>query len=491
MNKHILSKSTYLRGTQCTKSLYLNKHHPELKDPISDAQQAIFDKGHLIGQYARELFTGGVDASEGEPFEVERSINKTQELIHAGQQVIYEAAFEYDGVLCYMDILVKDNEGWKAYEVKGSTNLKNYHIDDTSLQYYVITHAGLPLEDISIVCLNNAYVRQGEIEPEKLFKVESVLEKVKKKQNEVEANIAVFRQVLESPDVPAVDIGPYCTDPYPCDFKGHCWKDIPENTVFNIHRLAGKKKFEFYDQGIISFEDLVKEKVSLNPQQWMQVEAGLNGTITQNKTALKSFCDRLSYPLYFMDFETFQPSIPLYDNSRPYQQIPFQYSMHLQKQPGGEVLHAEFLADGKGDPRKDFIESLIGDTGDDGDILVYNQTFEIRILRELAMDFPEYKDPMEKIINRIVDLMKPFQQKQYYTADMQGSYSIKKVLPALVPELKYDDLEISEGGSASRGFEELKELEDGQEKETLRENLLEYCKLDTWAMVKILEKIKE
>ncbi|MDZ7742212.1 MAG: hypothetical protein U5Q03_10775 [Bacteroidota bacterium] len=164
-----LSKSTYLRGTQCTKSLYLNKYHPELKDLISDAQQAIFDKGHLIGQYAWELFPGGIDASNGEPFEVERSILKTQELIQKGQKVIYEAAFKYDGVLCYMDILVKDDEGWKAYEVKGSTNLKNYHIDDTSLQYYVITHSDLPLLDISVVCLNNQYIRQGEIEAEKLL----------------------------------------------------------------------------------------------------------------------------------------------------------------------------------------------------------------------------------------------------------------------------------------------------------------------------------
>ncbi|MDZ7740211.1 MAG: DUF2779 domain-containing protein [Bacteroidota bacterium] len=435
------------------------------------------------------MFPGGIDASDGEPFEVERSVLKTQELIRNGQKVIYEAAFKYDGVLCYMDILVKD-DGWKAYEVKGSTNLKNYHIDDASLQYYVITHSGLQLEDISIACLNNKYVRQGKIEPEQLFKIESVLEKVKKKQREVEANIAVFRKMLKSPEIPAIDIGPYCSDPYDCDFKGHCWKHIPENTVFDISRLSGKKKFAFYNSGILSFEDLVKAKASLNPQQWMQIEASMNGTITQDKKALKSFCDQLSYPLYFMDFETFQPAVPLYDNSRPYQQIPFQYSMHLQKQPGGEIEHAEFLSDGEGDPREAFIESLIFDAGDQGAILVYNQTFEVRILNELARDFPVYKDPIEKIKPRIVDLMRPFRQKHYYSPDMHGSYSIKKVLPALVPELKYDDLEISEGGAASRGFEELKALEEGAEKEELRQNLLEYCKMDTWAMVKILEKIK-
>ncbi|MDZ7742201.1 MAG: DUF2779 domain-containing protein [Bacteroidota bacterium] len=211
----------------------------------------------------------------------------------------------------------------------------------------------------------------------------------------------------------------------------------------------------------------------------------------RGRSKRKSFCDRLSYPLYFMDFETFQPAVPLYDQSRPYQQIPFQYSMHLQKEPDGEVVHAEFLADWKKDPRAGFIESLIADAGEQGDILVYNQSFEIRILNELATDFPKYKDSIERIINRIVDLMQPFQQKHYYTPDMRGSYSIKKVLPALVPELKYDELEISEGGAASRGFEELMALEEGTVKENLRQNLLEYCKLDTWAMVKILEKIKE
>ena len=484
---HKLSKSTYLRGMQCIKSLYFNKFHPELKDEIGDAQQAIFDKGHLIGEYAWKLFPGGRDASEGEPFEVEKSLQRTQELIEEGQEVIYEAAFEFEGVLCYMDILLKDGAGWKAYEVKGSTNIKNYHIDDTALQYYVITHSGIDLKDISVVCLNNRYVRQGEIEAEKLFKIESVLEKIGKKQKEVAENIQRFKDVLSSGSVPDMDIGPYCSDPYACDFRGHCWKHIPENTVFDINKLAGKKKFELYRQGILTFEDINREKVPLNPNQHMQVDASLKGTITKNKTALLEFLNKLNYPLYFLDFETFQPAVPLYDQSRPYQQIPFQYSLHVQMAPGAEVRHYEFLADGDADPRIPFIQQLIKDLKEEGDIVVYNQAFENGRLKEIARDFPEFAEEIKKISPRIVDLMKPFRSKHYYLPQMQGSYSIKKVLPALVPGLNYDELEISEGGAASRGFEGLMYAKDPVEKEKLRNNLLEYCKLDTLAMVRILE----
>lgn len=490
MNIHFLSKSTYMRGKQCVKSLYLNKYHDDLRDEITDAQQAIFDKGHQVGAMAWNLFPGGVDASEGDHATINRSVNYTRELIASSTDAIYEAAFIFDGVLCYMDILVKENGKWKAYEVKGSTGLKEYYIDDASLQYYVITNSGLPLEDISIVYLNNQYVRHGDIEPGKLFNIESVKEKVVPIQDDVAKNIDAFRDVLESKDIPDIDIGPHCTDPYSCDFMGYCWKDIKENSIFDISRLHAFKKFELYKRGIISLND-IPDDYPLNDSQWLQVKSFLNGKVTIREEEIKRFVSGLHYPLYFMDFETFQPAIPLFDNTRPYQQVPFQYSLHYLEKQGDELIHSEFLAHAGDDPREDFIESLIQDIGKEGDIIVYNRGFESRILREIAGAFPKYKNETERILGRIVDLMEPFQKKHYYSPEMRGSYSIKNVLPALVPKLSYSDLDITEGGMASLAFEGLIGETDLVKIAETRQYLLDYCKMDTLAMAEILKKLEE
>ncbi|MCF8236473.1 MAG: DUF2779 domain-containing protein [Bacteroidales bacterium] len=399
-----LSKSSYLKGVQCPKALYLDRFHAELKDPLPEPRQALFDKGRLIGHYAQQLFPGGKDASEGETFEVDKAIMNIRKLIQAGEKVIFEAAFEYDEVICLMDVLVQEDDGWKAYEVKGSTNLKNYHLEDTALKYYVITGSGLKLKDISVVTLNNQYVRQGEIEPGKLFKTESVLEKILKKQKQVAENIERLKAVLLSGAIPLKDIGPWCSDPYECDFRGHCWKHIPENSVFDIGHLSGRRKFELYEQGIVSFEDIPGDH-PLSAKQRMQIEAAVNKTISRDAGAIREFLQGLQYPLYFLDFESFQPPIPLYDGSRPYQQIPFQYSLHVIRKEGQPAEHYEFLADGASDPRPAFAESLISRLEESGSIVVYNQSFENSILKKLAADFPEYREPVSKLFKRVIDLM--------------------------------------------------------------------------------------
>jgi hypothetical protein len=205
---------------------------------------------------------------------------------------------------------------------------------------------------------------------------------------------------------------------------------------------------------------------------------------------IKEFISDLKYPLYFMDFETFQPAVPLFDNSKPYQQIPFQYSIHIKQNKESAENHCEFLAEPGIDPRKKFIENLLKDIKGNGDVIVYNKTFEITRLNEIARDFPEYADKIEDLILRIKDLMIPFQKKYYYAPEMKGSYSIKAVLPALVPELSYDTLEINEGGLASIAYESLQTETDLMEIAEIKEQLLEYCKLDTLGMVKILEELE-
>jgi hypothetical protein len=249
------------------------------------------------------------------------------------------------------------------------------------------------------------------------------------------------------------------------------------------------KKYELYRNGIIRFED-IKDKSVLNKNNLLQLEVYKSGKPEVDKKAIKDFLSDLNYPLYFMDFETFQPAVPLFDNSKPYQQIPFQYSVHCKENKNSELKHFEFLADPGGDPRKKFIENLLNVTDGKGNIIVYNKTFEITRLKELAGDFPGYADNIEKRINRIVDLMVPFQKKYFYAPEMKGSYSIKYVLPALVPDLSYDELEINEGGLASIAYESLQTETDLMHIAEIKQQLLKYCKLDTLGMVRILEKLE-
>lgn len=483
-----------MRGIKCSKSLYLNKHGKSLRDEMSDSQEFIFEQGTEVGLLAQELFPGGIDCSPESFYDYGPSIQKTKELIAKGQQVIYEASFQFDGVLCAMDVLVKSGDGYKAFEVKSSTSVSDTYIQDASLQYYVITNSGVKLKDISIVYINNEYVKKGKIDIKKLFNCDSILQEVLQLQEEVPENIKVFKKILASKNVPEADIGPHCGSPYPCDFMGHCWKHVPEYSVFDISRLRSEKKYEMYNRGVISFEQITQDlqEEFLNQKQIIQVRSELEQTIVIEKNPIKEFIDDLKFPLYFLDFETMQTAIPLYDNCRPYQMLVFQYSMHKMEKSGAELKHMEYLAKpNEGDPRIKFIEQLIIDCESKGDILTYNIAFERTRVNELIDDFPKYEKHLKKIIDRMKDLMIPFQQRWYYKPEMRGSYSIKKVLPALVPELSYGDLEIQEGGTASAVFSQMASGKFEGDVENTRKALLAYCHLDTFAMVKLYGKLKE
>ena len=486
-----LSKSSFIRGLQCDKSLYLYKHHYKLKDPTPSSLQAVFDQGTSIGLLAQELFPYGVDASPENHYKMVESVGKTLDFISQGQTVIYEATFLYDDVLAALDILVNDEDGWKAYEVKSSTKVSDTYVKDAAIQYYTIKNSGIDLKDISIVYINNQYVKNGEIDINELFMVESVYDQVLEFLPRIPNEVRRLKDVIESPDIPSVDIGPHCSDPYDCDFKGTCWKHIPEYSVFDISRLNKDKKFDLYKQGIISLNQIDLGQTDLNPNQVLQVQSELSGSVHIDLNEIRNFTNGLNYPLYFLDFETIGPAIPIYNGSRPYEQLVFQYSLHIRETPTSEIEHREYLADPTEDPRVGFIEQLIQDCGSNGDILVYNIGFERGKINGLIEAFPQYILELSRIVGRLKDLMTPFQQKWYYTPEMKGSYSIKSVLPALIPELSYNDLEIKDGGTASNTFLSIVNGTFQGDLQVARKQLLEYCKLDTYAMVKILEKLTQ
>lgn len=489
-HKALLSKSTFIKGLQCDKHLYLYKHHYTWQDKISAMQQSVFNRGHKVGALAQTLFPNGVDASPSSHRAYTKALEHTRELIEDGAEVIYEAAFMYNEVLIYADIIVKHGTKWKVYEVKSSTSISPTNVNDISVQYYVMSNAGLEIENISLIYINNEYVRHGDFNLKQFFNIESLLPYAVDNQDWVSEEVERLKEVINQEEMPDIDIGMHCTDPYQCSYMGHCWRHIPENSVFDISRMHMAKKFDLYDAGIVGMDD-IPESLELPASQQLQIYSYKTKETIIDKVSIEEFLSTIKYPLYFIDFESFQPAIPLFDNSKPYQQIPFQYSLHYQKREESKLEHKEFLAETGPDPRIPFIEQLLKDTEGDGQIVVYNKSFEIMVLHAIARDFPQYNDEIEERIERIVDLMIPFQKKWFYTPEMQGSYSIKKVLPALVPELSYDDLDIADGGTASISYEQLIEETDMFRVGETRKNLLEYCKLDTLAMERILDGLKD
>ncbi|MFY0606418.1 MAG: DUF2779 domain-containing protein [Cyclobacteriaceae bacterium] len=490
-NNPYLSKSTFIRGLQCEKSLYLHKMHPELRGEIDQNQEAIFAQGTTVGELAQQLFPGGKDCSFSDFGEINDSIKRTKNYMERGEPIIYEAAFRYENILVFADILVQDEEGWKLYEVKSSTGVKEVYEKDAALQTYVLNNCGIELADIFIVHINNQYTRRGALEIDKLFSIASVKERALELLEETPNQIARLRDVLSQGEIPNVNIGPHCGDPYPCDFRGHCWKNMPEQSVFNIANLRSKKKWELYDRDVLSMLD-IPDDYHLGSRQRRQIDGVRNGTSFIDEAQINGFLQSLNYPLYFLDFETINPAVPLYDESRPYQQITFQYSLHIQMEPGGVCEHREYLGETDGtDPRIAFGRQLLVDCGEAGDVIVYNKGFENGKIEDLKALFPEVTASLQTIQSRIVDLMVPFQKGWYYTPEMQGSYSIKYVLPALVPDESYQGMAIADGGTASLYYKAMAEGNFQGDIEKTRQDLLAYCKLDTWAMVRILEKLNE
>ncbi len=486
--QHQLSKSLFIRGLQCHKSLYLQKFRPELKEEVTPEKQRLFDSGSNVGLLAQQLFPGGVNVPY-EGLSYTEQIERTQSLIEQKVDTIYEAAFSYQGVFVKCDILHRGSEGWAIYEVKSSTSAEEYHLNDVSVQYYVISGTGLPVKKAFLVHINKNYVRHGEIDVNQLFAKVDVTDIAKEKKDFVEEELEKQQNMLDG-DEPVIDIGAHCDNPFSCDFKSHCWLHIPSPSVFDYRGTGKPNSFQLYQKGIIRLEDVPPDMLGRRTK--IQHDGMLYQKNHINVAALKKFLEAFWYPLCFMDFETtFMVPIPMYEGIRPYQQVPFQFSVHMQQEPGSKLEHYEYLSNGTENPQREFLDRLLVVVPRDACIITWNQGFEISRLREIAIALPDKRDRINQIIKNIRDLMKPFQNMTIYHWQFYGSYSIKAVLPALVPELSYDELEINNGGTASSAWVCMVQTNDAGEKETIKKQLLQYCHLDTLAMVRILEKMKE
>ncbi len=477
-----LSKSLILNGLQCRKALWLKKNPPAFELPPKPDLEAKFAAGIEVGILAQQLYPGGTEVPfEGLPFPVQ--LARTKRLIERGANVIYEASFSRGGIFVKVDLLVRDLSSWRIYEVKMGTSVKEVNLDDVAVQHYVLTGCGLDISRSFLVHINNSYVRQGDIEVERLFRGEDITAEVLARQAALPELIEQLRETLRGEGEPDIDIGPWCTNPYECDFIPYCWRHIPENSIFDL-RGKGIDTFAWYREGRVRLADLDLDQ--LNEAQRFQAEATLGQKDVTDVPEIRAFLDSLWYPLCHLDFETFDTPIPPFDGTRPYQKIPFQYSLHIQQQAGAEPEHFAYLAQPDIDPRRELAEKLLAEIPGEACVLTYNMAFEKSVLRELADLFPDLADALLKRIDNVRDLMLPFQKRHLYRWQMHGSYSIKAVLPVLVPELSYQGLGVADGQMAMLAYREMCTTEDPARLAGIRRDLLAYCELDTLAMVRIV-----
>ncbi|MBQ0067311.1 MAG: DUF2779 domain-containing protein, partial [Phascolarctobacterium sp.] len=487
MSKIRLSKTKYCNGVQCPKMLWLQNNKPEVAEEIDN--EGVFATGHKVGILAQNYFGDYVNAeqfdAEGKQ-NISLMIEKTKEFMNGNANNIAEAAFVIDGLYCAVDILHRNMDGWDIVEVKSSTSVKNINKDDVAYQYYVLRLCNVNVKNVFLMHINNKYVRQGELDLKQLFVLEDLTEECKNKELQVKNNIELIRQYNNTTDEPVHCVGQHCETPYQCAFRKYCCGDLPNPSVFDLRATTTKEKYELFNCGIKSFEDILTKKPKLGTKTMQQVECFLKCQPDFiDKNAIKKFLNTLTYPIYHLDFETFQEAIPSYDGQRPYMQMPFQYSLHIEYEDG-KLEHKEFIAKEGTDPRRAIAESLCRNIPMNVCCSAYNMNFEKGVLCDLANIFSDLAEHLLNISANMHDFMEPFSKRNYYTADMQGSYSIKYVLPALYPddtELNYDNLEgVHNGAEASSIFANLADRTP-EEIEKIRKELFKYCELDTLAMV--------
>ncbi len=480
-----LSKSKYIDGLKCPKLLWYEYNRKEDFPEVDATTQAIMDQGKVVGELAQALFPGGVTLQRDPA--PDKQAEKSLEAAKL-RKPLFEAGFVYKQAYALADILnpvAKD--AWDLIEVKSSSGVKEEHYSDVTFQKYVYEGAGLKIRKCYLMYINNQYVRKGRIEPKKLFATEDVTKQCDDLMSEIEANVADMFETIRKKDVPRVKVGPHCYNPHPCPLEYICWDFLPpKDDIFCLYS-GTKKAYELLERGVLRITD-IKADVNLSDKQNIQVTCHKNGTPHIDKKGIKDFLDTLEYPFYFLDFETINPAIPAYDNSRPFEAIPFQYSLYIVKNKGAKPERHSYLAPGNKDPRDEILKQLKTLLGHSGSVIAYNATFEKTTLRHASEAYSEYQSWVASLEERIVDLLAPFRGFSYYHPDQAGSASLKNVLPVMTKS-SYDDMEIAEGGMASIEYCRVtfgKNVGE-EERQRVRAALEKYCDLDTKGMIEILE----
>ena len=489
-----LSKSEYMMFLKHPAWLWLKKHEKS-KLPEPDANlQAIFDAGKEFEEYAEKRFPSGVRIKFDNYEEYLSMPERTQKVLVGGAKVIFQGRFETNDITCICDILEQTDEGlFNLYEIKSSTKVKPEHYPDLAFQTVVLESAGFKVGNIAFIHVNNQYIKDGEIDPIELSVTTNVTDGVRDKIKETKENIQLALNVINSPNLP---------DPSPrysnfgslgewIEIYKTLGEKIDKYSIYNLISPGAQRIGILEDLGIKFIKD-IPDDFKLTTKQYAQVLATKNNERVINKEKIKDFLNTLTYPIYFLDYETAMGVIPIYNGSKPYQQIPFQYSLHVVEKKGENPNHFEYLHRDVDNPISNLVNKLKKDIGSVGSVIVWYKSFEMKRNEEMAQMFPEFAKFLEDINSRVVDLMEPFTNGWFADKDFLGSSSIKNVLPVLAPKLSYKELGVQEGASAQRLWMDavLKEKKN-IDKEKLFSDLVEYCKMDTFAMVKIWEVLED
>jgi len=481
----LLSKSKYLNGLQCPKLLWTQINEPEKIPETDPVTQYIFDQGHLVGEYAKELFPGGIDVPQDDFM---GNIEKTRELL-TQRRPLFEAGILAGNIYSRVDMLNPVNgDEWDIIEVKSSTSVKDVHIDDVAFQKFCCEQAGININKCHLMHINNQYIKNGQINPGELFIIQDISENVEEAKRGIYTRVEDMFEIVSAPSCPDTPVGNHCKDPYECPIT-ECWNGLPEHNIFTLY-WGGKKCGELYGSGIITINE-IPDSFKLNGKQQIQRLCVTNNECHINTDAIREFLSSLQYPLYYLDFETIGPAVPIFDGTGPYQDTPFQFSLHVVRDERQEPEHSSFLASSTDDPRPAFLEELRKVLGDTGSIIVYHQGFEEGILRKLAQAFPAYDGWIYNLCDRLVDLLAPFSNFHYYHPLQKGSASLKRVLPAITGR-GYQDLNITEGQAASVAYQAVTYGDVPEDvRDKVRADLEKYCGRDTEGMIWIVERLKE
>ncbi|MBI3355228.1 MAG: DUF2779 domain-containing protein [Nitrospirae bacterium] len=484
-----LSKSKFLAGLQCHKRVYFEVHHPDWASPPDPSTQAMLDMGTEIGERARGRFPGGVLIGETYRQREAALAHTASVLSDATVPAIFEGAFLYDGVLVRVDILerVRGIEGeplaWRLIEVKSSSRVKTVHLDDLAIQWYVLQGAGLNITAACLMHLNTQYVYRGDgLDLDSLFSVQDATDLVVAKGLDISSRLLPMQQAVLQTEPPPVEPGAHCHTPYECPYWAHCTREKPARWIYHLPGpLRGLT--ELVQQGVTTIDD-IPSGVKLSV-----VQRRVKDNVEWISPKLKEALATVRYPVHHLDFETIMPGIPCYPDTKPYEPIPVQWSNHIEDEPG-RWRHQDFLHNEASDPREALTAQLLESLGTEGSICVYSP-YEQSILERLAERYPSIRPEVKRVICRLWDLF-PVIRDHYYHPAFGGSYSIKAVLPAVVPSLDYGDLAIQEGGVAAQEYYRMVFKEtDWVTRDSIRIALLEYCKRDTLAMVELRRGLGE
>lgn len=484
--KHSLSKSWFAAGLQCHKRLWWTAHEPDAPELEPDpATRFILDEGIRVGEAARAQFPGGIliDLPHDQ---VQERVNATRRALARGEPAIFEATFAEEGVVVAVDILAREGRTHTLIEVKSSTTIKPHHMWDAAIQAFVLRRAGVDVDTVEIMHLNDA-CRYPELD--ELFVREAISGRVRALIPQIAKLVPAQAAMLAGP-LPEVEVGKHCDEPHECPFKSRCWPEVPKHHVDTFYGLRREKSAQLGTQGLALVEEvpasfpltIIQERQRRSVTEGkLQVEGSL-------ASALAPFRGRVAY----LDFETVGPAIPEWEGFGPWHHHPVQFSCHIAS-PDGEIEHVEWLAEGPGDARVAMAQALLEATEDVDAVVAYNAPFEKKCLEMIAAVAPEQAPGIQALSAKLHDLL-PVVRDHVYHPDFLGSFSLKAVLPALVPDLTHESLEISNGQSASALLHRLLFLGEPRkpaQRKALRRNLLDYCAMDTLALVRLKERLDE